>query len=163
MSTEPAPQKPKPRARLLPAERWFLSALVRQVPEAVEALGTLQDNEIERLASAPLLLAARRLQAEGAPFGVSVLENAVDDPQLKRLLTELSFDEEGPGGTANPAECLKELRFRPLEERLGELRRQIALLTGEAQDEALREMNRIKVQISEMNRSEVNAPAGPAV
>jgi DNA primase len=163
MTTQPAPTKPKPRARLLPAERWLLSALVRQVPEALEALGTLQENEMERLASAPLLRAAREILGSGAPLEIGALENAVDDPQLKRLVTELSFDDEGPGGTASPAECLKELRLRPLEDRLGDLRRQIALLTGDEQDAAMREMNRIKIQISEMNRSEVNAPAGPAV
>jgi DNA primase len=165
VTTEAAPPKPKPRARLLPAERWLISLLVRQVPEAFDALARLQESEIERLASAPLLTAARRLQASGGSLDAAALEEAVDDPQLKRLVTELSFDDEGPGSTADPAECLKELRLRPLEERMSELRRQIALLSGDEQDEALREMNRIKVLISEMNRSEVavNVPAGPAV
>jgi hypothetical protein len=125
----------------------------------------MQDSEIERLASAELLRAARRLHEQGRGLDAASLAEGTEAPELKSLITELSFMDDGLAGSADPAECLRELRLRPLEERLGELRRKIASLSGEAQDEALREVGRLRSEIAEIQRAEVagNAVAGPAV
>jgi DNA primase len=145
-----APVAPLPRRALQPAERWLISLLIQETPGAEEALGELAENEIEGLASAEVLKAARALHRRGQRVSAAELAAGVEDEATRRIVTEMAVAG-APTGNATPLACVREIQCWPLEARLDEIQK--ALRSSEGDELVLRqEQIQIRRKINELNR-----------
>jgi DNA primase len=132
----PAPAPPRAEAGLLPAEKWLLTLVLQGVEGIGEALGELDETDLAGLRSGALLRAARRLAGEGQPVTAEGLAAGAseDDGRLLRELAVRPIPVE-----AAPAECVAELKRRPLRARMAEIQRELPRAQGPAQEALLAE------------------------
>jgi DNA primase len=147
-SNRPAPPPaagvtaPPPKMEMMPAERLLVGLLVHGAPGIDDALGELSDGDVEGLASAEVLRAARGLYLRGQTVSAAALEGEVGSDDARRLLSETAVGgPPGPGVVAQ--ECVKELRRRPLKARMAQIQRDLPKATGDAERALLQEKNRI--------------------
>ena len=135
-TTAIVPAAPRPEAALLAAEKWLLTLLVQGAEGVAEALGELSEGDLAGLRSAAVLRAAQQLVAEGQPVTADGVAGAVEEAD-GRLLRELSV--QPPPVQAAPAECVAELKRRPLRARMAEIQRELPRAQGPAQEALLAE------------------------
>jgi DNA primase len=126
----------KPEVPLVPAEKWLLTLVVQGVAGVREALGELDEADLAGLRAGPVLRAARRLAAAGESLSPDGLVAAVEEAD-GRLLRELAV--QPPPVQAEPAECVRELKRRPLRARMAEIQKELPLAQGPAQERLLAE------------------------
>jgi DNA primase len=138
------------RARFLPVERLLL-AHVAQGDADRAALAELSDDDLEGLASEPLLRAARELCREGAPLTAASLAAALPDEASRQLVTEIAV-EASPAGTQSATECLRELKRLTLERQLEALQRRLraASTSGEPTETLLTDILGLKRRIASL-------------
>jgi DNA primase len=94
-------------AQLKPVEKHLLAALLQHPAEAVRALASLEEADLEGLASGPVLRTARTLAEEPADALPGMLLSRLNDHDAQ-LLTALAA---APGVvTEAPGECVRTLR-----------------------------------------------------
>jgi DNA primase len=130
----PAPAAAAPA--LLPAEKWLLTLALQGVEGVTDALGELDEADLAGLRTGAVLRAARTLAAEGQPVTADGLAGVVGEAD-GRLLRELAV--QPPPVEAAPAECVKELKRRPLRARMAEIQRELPRAQGPAQEALLAE------------------------
>jgi DNA primase len=123
-------------AALLPAEKWLLTLALQGVDGVADALGELDEGDLAGLRTGAVLRAARTLAAEGQPVTADGLAGVVGEAD-GRLLRELAV--QPPPVEAAPAECVKELKRRPLRARMAEIQRELPRAQGPAQEALLAE------------------------
>jgi DNA primase len=133
----PAPAAPRTEAALVPAEKWLLTLVVQGVEGVSDALGELEEADLAGLRSGALLRLARRLAAEGQPVTAEGLAAAVEEEEDGRLLRELAV--RPIPVEAAPAECVRELKRRPLRARMAEIQKELPRAQGPAQEALLAE------------------------
>lgn len=144
------------RRTLLAAEKWLLALLLREVPGASDALLELDEADVEALASAELLRAARQLQARGQRVSASALQEALQDDAARRLVTELAVSD-APTGDATAQDCVKEIKCRPLEARIDAIREALARTADDAEQSALlQEQLTLKRRVQDLMRATVS-------
>jgi DNA primase len=127
----PAPLPPlRPAATaLLPAERYLLALMLQASDGVAEALRELEQQEMDGLRSAPLLKAALDLAGRGERVSVAALQEAVEDEDCRRLVSELAVagaPERGPAA----GDCVRELKRRPLQARMAQIQKDLGGATG---------------------------------
>jgi DNA primase len=127
---------PRAEAGLLPAEKWLLTLAVQGVEGVADALGELDETDLAGLRSGALLRAARQLVAEGQTVTAEGLAGLAseDDGRLLRELAVRPIPVE-----AAPAECVAELKRRPLRARMAEIQKELPRAQGPAQEALLAE------------------------
>jgi DNA primase len=153
-----APKAPPARPALLPAEKWLLTLLVQGHAGSDAALAELLDDDLEGLASAELLRAAKALYLKDQPVTAASLEAGLADDAARRLLTALAV-EATPVGNVPPVTCVFELRRLRLERRLAAIQKQLAGVTEEAQVALSEEKLRLARQIAVLSGEIARAPA----
>ncbi len=154
-SAEPAPAR-APRRALLPAEKWLLAMLLREMPGAADALDELGDTDLAGLASAEILGAARALQARGEAVSAAALQQAVETEEARRLVTELAV-EAAPTGDATPLSCVTEIKCRPLEARIDAIGQELKRTGDDAEQSALlQEQIALKRRVQDLMRATVS-------
>jgi DNA primase len=138
---------PPRRAELVPAERWLLTLLVQGAEDGAAALAELTDPEIEGLASAPALKAAKAVWRRGQRVDAAAIEAEIQDAETRGLLTALAV-EAPPGGGISARDCVRELKSLPLKRRLREIQGDLVRAEGAAVDALLTEKLRITRQIA---------------
>jgi DNA primase len=140
-------QKPHPRAArgLLPAEKWLLALLLREAEGTTQALGEMQDGDLEELRSAGILRTAKSLYLKGQSVGAASLGDAVSDEDDRRLLREIAV-EAPPVEHSKPLDCVLELRRCVLQRKLETL--QTDLRDRLARGEDARELSLEKVRLA---------------
>jgi DNA primase len=125
----PATAPKRAGGRLVPAERWLLSLVMRGAPGVAEALERLEGGDVEGLRSASILLTAQQLSAsdqELTPAGLTAALASEDD---QRLLREIAV--EGPVvDTAQAEDCVLELRRLRLKRQLGQIQAEMGRVGG---------------------------------
>jgi hypothetical protein len=145
-----APSPPPPaRARLLPAEKWLLALLLKQAEGIEEALGEMEDGDLEGLGAAGVLRAAKALYLRGERATHAALEEAVASVEDRRMLTEVAV-EDPPVGAAKPLACVHELRRRTLERRLAKIQTDLAGATGEDLEALLQQKLNLRRQMASL-------------
>jgi DNA primase len=161
-ATRPAPEAPPRRPELLPAEKWLLTLLLQEHPAADAALAELLDDDLEGLASAEQLRAAKALYLRGEPVTAASLAGALAGDEARRLLTAVAV-EATPVGDVPPVTCVFELRRHRLERRLLALQKELAAAADAEQATLLAEKLRLARQIAllagELARGPEPAPA----
>src|SRR6266571_2416753 len=142
-----APEPPAPaRAGLLPAEKWLLALMLEGREGVGEALGTLQEADLQGIRSEEVLRAAKNLAAAGRAAALEALSESVGD-ESRRMLREIAVD--GPPTTGvTPADCARELRCRPLKARMAEIQRDLGGASGTALEALLEEKLQLKRQMA---------------
>jgi DNA primase len=125
--TTPAPKRAS--GRLLPAERWLLSLVMRGAAGVAEALARLEEGDIEGLRSATILLTARQLSASDGGLTPAGLTAALASEDDQRLLREIAV--EGPVvDTARAEDCTRELRRLRLKRQLTQIQAEMGRVGG---------------------------------
>jgi DNA primase len=139
---------------LQPAEKWLISLLLQEASGVDEALGELSEAQIEGLASAEVLKAAKALYRRGLKVTAAGLAAEVQDETARRLVTEMAVSP-GPTGNATALDCAREIQCWPLEARLEDIQQALRSATGD--ELALRqEQVQLRRRINELCR-----PAAP--
>jgi len=139
-------QAPRP-ARVLPAERWLVALLTQGAAGVDEALSELGEADIEGLAAAPLLRAAKAVWRRGGTVSLPALSAEVEDEAMRRLLSEIAV--EGlPGEEISADECVREIRRQPLKARMAEIQKSLAGAKGETLETLLAEKTRLSRQMA---------------
>jgi DNA primase len=134
------------RVGLLPAEKWLLALMLEGREGVDDALDTLQDADLKGLRSEEVLRAAQGLRAGGRAVRAEALSEAVGE-ESRRMLREIAVD--GPPTTGlTPADCVRELRCRPLEARMAEIQRDLGRASGAAVEALLAEKLQLKRQMA---------------
>jgi DNA primase len=159
-ATEPdsaSGQRPAPARRsLLAAEKWLLALLLRQAPGAAEAIDELDEADLEALASADVLRAARALRGRGERLSATTLQEAVADEAARRLVTELALLD-APTGDATALGCVMEIKCRPLEARIDAIREALGRTADDAEQSALlQEQIALKRRVQDLLRATVS-------
>jgi DNA primase len=141
----PAPAATAAGPALLAAEKWLLTLLMQGAEGVTEALGELDEADLAGLRTGPVLRAARKLASEGQPVTTDGLVGAVEEAD-GRLLRELAV--QPPPVEAAPAECVKELKRRPVRARMAEIQRELPRAQGPAQEALLAEKLLLTRQIA---------------
>ena len=136
---------PAPGPALLAAEKWLLTLVVQGVEGVTDALGELDEADLAGLRTGAVLRAARKLAADGQPLTADALASAVEEAD-RRLLRELTV--QPPPVEAAPAECVAELKRRPLRARMAEIQRELPRVQGPAQEALLAEKLLLTRQMS---------------
>jgi DNA primase len=143
----PTAAVPPRRLEMLAAERLLVALLVHGAPGIDDALGELSDGDVEGLASAEVLRAARGLYLRGQAVSASSLAEEVESDEARRLVSETAVGAApGPGVVAQ--ECVKILKLRPLHARSRQMQREITKGT-EGEDE-LNELLREKLRVARL-------------
>jgi len=132
---------PRP-VRLLPAERWLLALVAQGTKGADEALGELGEADIDGLAAAPLLRAAKAVWRRGGGVTLPALAAEVEDEESRRLLSQIAVEgvpEEG----LSARECVREIRCQPLKARMAEIQKKLSGAQGETLETLLAEKTRL--------------------
>jgi DNA primase len=139
--TAPPPAAPaaapvRAEVALVPAEKWLLTLALQGVEGVAGALGELDETDMAGLRSGALLRAARQLVAEGQAVTAEGLAGVAseDDSRLLRELAVRPIPVE-----AAPAECVAELKRRPLRARMAEIQKELPRAQGPAQEALLAE------------------------
>jgi DNA primase len=130
------PPTPKPELALVPAEKWLLTLILQNAEGVADALCALEDLELSGLRTSAALREARRLALAGEAVTVDLLAAAAGEDD-GRLLRELAV--QPPPVEAVPAECVKELKRRPLRARMAEIQRELPRAQGPVQEKLLAE------------------------
>ncbi len=146
-TAEPRPAIPA-RPKLLPAERHLLALLLAGADGAGDAVFSLAEDDLEGLATADALRAARRVVERGGSPRVSALAEELGDEQ-GRLLTEVAV-QGAPSAGLSADECVRELKRRPLMARMAEIQRELPAASGEAQEALLTEKQRLTRQMASL-------------
>jgi DNA primase len=148
----PAPAAGTPArgaARPLDAERLLVAGLLREAEGWPEALLELEDAELQGLATAGVLRAARGCLMRGERASLAALEAALATDAERRQLRELALEEAAPEA-ADPRACVAALRRRTLEQRLAEVHDAIRRAAVGA--EAAPELDRLLRQKNDLSR-----------
>jgi DNA primase len=129
-------------ARLLAAERWLVALVVQGAEGVDEALAELAEADIDALASAPLLRAAKAVWRRGGKVTLPALAAEVDDDGTRRLLSEIAVVGV-PAEALSARECVREIRRRPLRARMAEIQKSLPQARGEALETLLAEKTRL--------------------
>ncbi len=139
--TAPPPAAPaaapvRAEVALVPAEKWLLTLALQGVEGVAGALGELDETDMAGLRSGALLRAARQLVAEGQAVTAEGLAGVAseDDSRLLRERAVRPIPVE-----AAPAECVAELKRRPLRARMAEIQKELPRAQGPAQEALLAE------------------------
>ena len=145
---EAARRTPPPKAAaLLPAERWLLALLVTGAEGVDEALAEIGEADLDGLAAAPLLRAAKAIWRRGDTVTMQALTSAVDDDDTHRLLSEIAV--EGlPGEGVSALECAREIQRQPIKARMAEIQKRLKGATGESLEALLTEKTRLVRQMA---------------
>jgi DNA primase len=128
------------RAVLLPAERLLLGLVLQGADGAVQALAGLDDDVLAPLQGAEVFRAAKALlETGGAPTVAALAEHLGEE--ARRLMTEVAV-EELPSEGVNPADCVRELRSRPLKLRIAQIQKELE--TAAPSDSLLRERQHLQ-------------------
>jgi len=133
-------------AVLVPAEKLFLSLLLRGADGLDEALAELAEGELDGLHSAPLLRAAKSLYLRNEVITTASL-TAVVDEEVRGMLTALAMVD-GPTGGVSPLDCVKELKRLPLRARMAEIQRALKEAPPETQEALLVEKGDLARQMA---------------
>jgi DNA primase len=96
--------------QLKPAERGLIWAFLHEPGEAAAALGELEGDDVEGLASAPILAAARALAESGdTGFPGALLERLSGEEA--QIVTAIASEPVAPAPPADCARALKRLRY----------------------------------------------------
>jgi DNA primase len=132
---------PRP-VRLLPAERWLLALVAQGAKDADKALGELGEADIDGLAAAPLLRAAKAVWRRSGGVTLPALTAEVEDEESRRLLSQIAVEgvpEEG----LSARECVREIRCQPLKARMAEIQKKLSDAKGETLETLLAEKTRL--------------------
>ena len=147
-----APPRAEKRATLLPAEKWLLALLFREAPGSDEALRELEDVELDSLASAEVLKAAKALLLRGERVSAARLQDALNG-EPARMVTELAVTD-APTGDATPLGCVVEIKCRPLEARIDAIGEELKRTADDAEQSALlQEQIALKRRVQDLVRS----------
>jgi DNA primase len=147
----PAPSRPE-RPTLLPAERWLLALIVKESPGLDEALAELSDHDLDGLASAEVLRAARALYLRGVRVTAAGLAAELANEESRALVTEMAVSPV-PTGRVSPLDCVREIQCWPLEARIAEIQKQVARVESDERLNALlEEQLRLKQKIASLSR-----------
>jgi len=144
----PAPVAPAARA-LLPAEKCLISLLLRGGEGIDSALGELGETDYEKLASAPILRAAKGIYLRGETVNAASLQAALAGDPSESVLTALAMDGVLAEGTT-ALDCVKELLRQPLKARMAEIQKGLREASGEAVDVLLQEKNRLALRMASL-------------
>lgn len=143
----------QPARRLLTAEKMLVSLIASGAEGARQALLELDETDVLGLYAGPLLLRAKALADGGRPLNAASLRDGVEDPELERLLSELSVRPE-PTGDASPLTCVREIKLRCMERRAEEIQHQLDLAPGDESYARLSlEKLHLKQRIAELFRT----------
>ena len=133
----------------LPAEVWLLTLLLRADSGSEAALAELQDADLDGLATAQQLRAAKALYLRGEPVTTAGLASALEDEAAQRLLTEIAVADV-PVASADALECVLTLRRRRLEQRLAAIQKELPASEGPAESALLDEKIRLSRQMASL-------------
>ena len=152
-------QLPPERVRTLSGplrdvERALLWAVVHAPEQAVEALGKLEEIDLEGLNSKGLLLKAIDLASRGPEMLPSALMERLND-QESQLLSKVATERESPVHSLDS--CVQMLRFSRVERQLLEIQQSIDRgrqdeRSAEALDRLLRQKNDLRTQLEYARR-----------
>jgi DNA primase len=158
-STDPMPvatMTPRARRRLIPAEKLLIGLILSDAPGISEALEAIEEVDLQPLASAQILRAARQLVLDGRPVTLAELETVLEEDD-RRVLSEAAV-EDSPEKGVTPAECVKELKSWPLKSRMAEIQKDLPKASGEAQEALLAEKLDLKRRMSTLFAAVTTAP-----
>ncbi len=146
-----APPAPAPRApmKISRAERWLLALMLQGADGSAEALDSLSEDEVGRLATAEVLQAAREALAAGSPINHEAVLRLLTSEGLARLVRELAVDPPAMGD-ATPQACVRELRQHPLKARMDEIQKRLPTASGETLDRLLREKTELGQRLANL-------------
>ncbi len=148
----PATTRPERRVVLLPAEKWLLALLFREAAGANEALRELEDVDLDSLASAEILRAAKALLLRGERVSAAKLQDALTG-DAARMVTELAVTD-APTGDATALGCVREIKCRPLEARIDAIGEELRRTADDAEQSALlQEQIALKRRVQDLLRS----------
>jgi DNA primase len=142
-AVEAAARREAPAAtRLLTAERWLIALVVQGAEGVDEALAELGEADIDGLASAPLLRAAKAVWRRGGKVTLPALAAEVEDEGARRLLSEIAVVGV-PAEALSARECVREIRRLPLRARMAEIQKSLSQARGETLETLLAEKTRL--------------------
>jgi DNA primase len=147
---KPAPA-PKP-AELQPAEKWLIALLVREAAGIDQALDELGEADLDGLASAEVLRAAKAIHRRSQTVTAQALASEVASDEARRMVTEMALLP-SPTGDATPFSCALEIKCWPLEARLSAIQAEIPRAKDEELNALLAEIVHLKQQIQTLSRS----------
>ena len=159
----PAVVTPRARRRLIPAEKLLIGLILSDATGIREALGAIEEADLQPLGAAQVLRAARQLALDGRPVTLAELEGVLDEDD-RRLLSEAAV-EDSPEKGVTPDECVKELKTFPLKSRMEQIQKELPRASGEAQEALLEEKLELKRRLSTLFGTGAAAAAvtpGPA-
>ncbi len=139
------------RLAMLTAEKELLSLVVLGSEGSAGALLQLEDADVHGLAAGEVLLAARRLAETGRPVNAATLGPELEDQALQRLVTEMAV-RTMPQGTTLPLECVRQIKRRPLETRMEEIRRRLGEASADEVDALLMEQLELRRRLDALSR-----------
>ena len=145
-----APQAPPPPTRLLPAERWLLSLIVRRAEGVGAALAELTESDLGELASAEALRCARSLALKGKPVTAETLLDRVETAEVRRVVSELAVSPP-PTERVTALDCVRELQSRVVEQRIAEIQQRVRAASEGALDELLQEQLSLRQRLQELS------------
>jgi DNA primase len=151
VTVTPEAPRPKPPAQMLRAEEWLLLLVVRGADGVDDALGELADSDLDGLAAADVLRAARAIYLRGERVSPARLEAEVAGDDLRRLVTALGASDK-PTGSVTAIECVAEIKRRPMEARLRAIQRELEAAKDEALDALLKEKLELRQRIASLTR-----------
>jgi DNA primase len=150
----PAERGPSPSGPLRDVERALLWAIVHTPEAAIEALGKLEEIDLEGLSARSLLLKAMELAMPGGAMLPSALMERLTD-QESQLLSKVATERESPVHSLDS--CVQVLRFSRVERQLLEIQQNIDRgrlenRSAEALDRLLRQKNELRTQLEYARR-----------
>lgn len=147
----PPPPRPSPVER--PAEpQQFEKLLLARILGGVDDLAFLEDlheDEIEGLATAALLLAAKDLYMRGAAVTATALQDQVASEADRRLLAALAVAD-APAEGASAEDCVRKIRTRRVQARMDEIQRAVRAAQGAELDALLQEKTDLSRQLAQI-------------
>jgi DNA primase len=139
----------RPSAPLLQAEKLLLSLVANGAADVGAVVCSLDETEIASLRSAPVLKAVMAVARRGAAVSLQTVSAELEDEESRRLLSQAAV-EGVPATASSAADCVRELRGRPLQARMAEIQRTLAGASGAVQEALLAEKTRLRRQLAEL-------------
>jgi RNA polymerase sigma factor (sigma-70 family) len=108
-----------------------------------QAIAELDEGELAGLRTAPVLRAVQALAARGEPVSVAALQEALPDEESRRLVSELAVAG-SPERRPEAAECVRELKRRPLQARMAQIQKDLGGASGPRLEALLEEKLHIR-------------------
>ncbi len=147
----PPPPRPEPVPRAAEPQAFEKLLLGRILggDEDLAFLEELHEDELEGLATAELLLAAKELWMRGAEVSATALQDAVASESGRRLLAAVAMAD-SPKEGASAEDCVKKLRKRRVQARMDEIQRAVRAAQGAELDALLQEKTDLSRQLAQI-------------